>query len=167
MNRNPHRPDQTTKLFFVLMACCCPALAEDKTNSLRVVVSIPDHKLALLDGDRIVRVFDVAVGKPTTPSPEGEFIVATRIANPTWYGPRKVVAPGKANPLGTRWLGLSVQGYGIHGTNAPGSIGKHASHGCIRMRNRDVEALFELVPAGTPVAIIGSPDESFRKSIAD
>lgn len=165
MNRNPHRPNQTTKFFLVLLACCSHAPAEEKSRTLRVIVSIPDHKLALVDGDRITRIFNVGVGKPSTPSPEGEFTVATRIANPTWYGPRKVVGPGKANPLGTRWLGLNIKGYGIHGTNAPRSIGKHASHGCIRMRNADIEALFELVPVGTPVALVGSPDELLRRTL--
>ena len=67
----------------------------------------------------------------------------------------RVVPPGKANPLGTRWLGLSKKGYGIHGTNAPGSIGRNASHGCIRMRNRDVEELFELVAVGDMVELVG------------
>jgi lipoprotein-anchoring transpeptidase ErfK/SrfK len=64
-----------------------------------------------------------------------------------------VVPPGPSNPLGTRWLGLSVKGFGIHGTNVPQSIGKNASHGCIRMRNSDVEELFELVQVGDAVEI--------------
>ena len=64
-----------------------------------------------------------------------------------------VIPPGKANPLGTRWLGLSRKGYGIHGTNQPRSIGWRASHGCIRMRNPDIEELFELVRAGDVVEL--------------
>ena len=64
-----------------------------------------------------------------------------------------VIPPGKANPLGTRWIGLSRKGYGIHGTNNPRSIGRRASHGCIRMRNRDVEELFEMVAVGDRVEI--------------
>ena len=63
--------------------------------------------------------------------------------------------PGKSNPLGTRWLGLSHKGYGIHGTNRPDSIGKNASHGCIRMRNREVEELFKLVAVGDQVELYG------------
>jgi len=124
----------------------------------RIVVSIPDRKLALVDRDaqgrdRIVKVYDIAVGKPSTPSPRGQFAVVNRIPNPTWYGPQKVVAPGAANPLGTRWMGLSAAGYGIHGTNVPRSIGKAASHGCIRMRNQDVEDLFDRVTDGIAVEL--------------
>src|SRR4029079_4138368 len=81
--------------------------------------------------------------------------VINHIANPTWYGKGNVVAPGPNNPIGTPWMGLSQKGYGIHGTTAPWSIGKNASHGCIRLRNRDVEQLFEMVGVGDKVELIG------------
>ncbi|MBA0088557.1 MAG: L,D-transpeptidase, partial [Acidobacteria bacterium Pan2503] len=90
-----------------------------------------------------------------TPSPTGSFELVDRIANPTWYTKGKVVGPGRANPLGTRWLGLSLKGYGIHGTNNPASIGHDLSHGCIRMRNRDVEELFGMVAIGDEVELYG------------
>jgi lipoprotein-anchoring transpeptidase ErfK/SrfK len=143
---------QWTRLAAILVMAAADAYGEDRT---RIVVSIPDRKLVLLRGVRVMKVYDVAVGKPSTPSPTGEFRIANRIPNPTWYGPAKVVGPGKSNPLGTRWMGLSYRGYGIHGTNVPGSIGKAASHGCIRMRQRDVEELFELVDVGTTVELHG------------
>src|ERR1035438_2477989 len=79
--------------------------------------------------------------------------LAVRIADPTWYTRGKIVPPGKRNPLGTRWLGLSRKGYGIHGTNRPDSIGRNASHGCIRMRNREVEELFKMVTVGDQVEL--------------
>lgn len=119
----------------------------------RIVISIPDRTLTLLEGDCVLKVYDVAVGKPSTPTPEGEFEIVNRLHNPVWYSHGKIVPAGPANPLGTRWLGLSTQGYGIHGTNEPTSIGKAASHGCIRMRNRDVEELFEFVETGVPVEL--------------
>jgi lipoprotein-anchoring transpeptidase ErfK/SrfK len=123
----------------------------------RVVVSIPDRKLALIEDGVVVKVFPVAVGAKVTPSPAGEFRIANRLTNPGWYTPGKVVPPGtKENPLGTRWIGLSEKGFGIHGTNAPKSIGKRASHGCIRMRNTDVEELFELVRVGDSVELLGA-----------
>jgi lipoprotein-anchoring transpeptidase ErfK/SrfK len=78
-----------------------------------------------------------------------------RVPDPTWYGKGKVVPPGKNNPVGTRWIGLSRKGYGIHGTNSPSSIGRNVSHGCIRMRNRDVEQLFEMVSIGDSVELVG------------
>lgn len=133
------------------------AFAEENAAAPRIVVSIPDHKLALMEGDKVIRVYDVATGKLSTPSPQGACQVVSRVAHPTWFGPHKVVRPGPANPLGTRWLGLSIRGYGIHGTNVPSSIGKYASHGCIRMRNKDVEDLFEHVQVGTPVELVGDP----------
>ncbi len=139
------------KLAAILAVAAADAFAEDR----RIVVSIPDRKLVLLEGNRILKVYDVAVGKPSTPSPAGEFRVMNRIANPTYFGTGKVIAPGKQNPLGTRWIGLSAKGYGIHGTNVPSSIGKAASHGCIRMRQRDVEELFDLVQVGVPVELAG------------
>ena len=121
----------------------------------RIVISIPDRKLAVMEGDRVVRIFETAVGAPKTPSPTGTFKIITSIQHPTWYTKGRTVPPGPANPLGTRWLGLSQKGYGIHGTNVPSSIGKNASHGCIRMRNRDVEQLFKMVAVGDVVELIG------------
>jgi lipoprotein-anchoring transpeptidase ErfK/SrfK len=119
----------------------------------RVVVSIPDRTLALIVNDEIVRVYPVAVGKPSTPSPVGTFTIVNRVASPTYYKAGKVVAPGGSNPVGTRWLGLSRKGYGIHGTDAPNSIGHARSHGCIRLRNHDVEHLFEQLRPGDVVEI--------------
>jgi lipoprotein-anchoring transpeptidase ErfK/SrfK len=139
----------------VLMLAAAEAWAQDKSGrpSRRIVVSIPDRKLAVLEDDRIVKIYPTAVGAPVSPSPEGSFTIVNHIADPTWYTKGRVVAPGKANPLGTRWLGLSKKGYGIHGTNVPSSIGRNASHGCIRMRNHDVEELFEIVAVGDVVEL--------------
>jgi L,D-transpeptidase ErfK/SrfK len=119
----------------------------------RVVVSIPDRKLALVENDEVVRMFPVAVGAPASPSPVGTFSIVSRVSNPTYYKPGTVVSPGPTNPIGTRWIGLSAKGYGIHGTDHPGSIGLAKSHGCIRLRNADVERLFELVRAGDVVEL--------------
>lgn len=121
----------------------------------RIVISIPDRKLALIEDGRVVKLYPVAVGAKVSPSPTGEFKVANRIPDPTYYAPGKVVGPGPENPLGTRWIGLSLKGFGIHGTNEPRSIGRRASHGCIRMHREDVEELFELVRAGDVVELHG------------
>jgi len=119
----------------------------------RIVVSLADRKLAVMDGRTVVRVFRVAVGAPATPSPVGRFRIVNRLQDPTYYGGGKVIAPGPANPLGTRWMGLDLAGYGIHGTDKPDSIGKARSHGCIRLRNRDVEELFALAREGDLVEL--------------
>ena len=129
------------------------ARSADRAVTRRIVVSLPDRKLALLENDAIVSIYPVAVGARVSPSPVGTFSVVTRVANPTYYKPGKVVGPGAANPVGTRWIGLSAKGYGIHGTDNPGSIGYAKSHGCIRLRNHDVERLFERVRPGDVVEL--------------
>ncbi len=137
--------------------------ADDSPAQRRVVVSIPDRRLALIENGRVVKIYPTAVGAATSPTPSGTYKIAQRVANPTWYGPDKVVGPGKDNPVGTRWLGLSRKGYGIHGTNNPRSIGKRASHGCVRMRNSDVEDLFARVAVGDVVELHGERDEELAQ----
>jgi len=124
-----------------------------------IVVSFEDHKLALVEDGEIKKVYSVAVGKPSTPSPEGTFTIERRVKNPTYHHDGKTVLPGPGNPVGTRWMGLSKPGYGIHGTNEPKSIGKSASHGCIRMAKADLEEFYELVAVGDTVRLIGHRDE--------
>ena len=124
-----------------------------------IVVSLQDHKLALLEGGQVVKVYTVAVGKPSTPSPVGTFSIARRVKNPTYSHDGITVPAGPHNPVGTRWMGLSVRGYGIHGTNEPKSIGKAASHGCIRMGKADVEELFSQVQVGDTVELIGTRND--------
>src|SRR5678815_4704365 len=153
----------STKLAAVLAIAVFEARAQESGRLTelgerrRVVISLADRKLVLLEGERVLRVYDVAVGKRSTPSPQGKFAIINRVPNPTWYGPSTVVAPGKTNPLGSRWMGLSAKGYGIHGTNVPTSIGKAASHGCIRMAKHDLEELFEMVTVGTIVELQEEP----------
>jgi lipoprotein-anchoring transpeptidase ErfK/SrfK len=124
-----------------------------------VLISIPDRKLAVMEGGKVLATFPVAVGAARSPSPTGEFQIVSRVANPTYYHRGTVVPSGKDNPVGTRWLGLSQPRYGIHGTNAPGSIGHAASHGCIRLRNHDMERLFTMLRVGDSVEIRGERDE--------
>ena len=136
------------------------ALEEKVAADRRIVVSIPDRMLALVVDGEVAKIYPVAVGAPASPTPSGEFEIIHRIVKPTWYkrgGP--AVPPGKANPLGTRWLGVSKPHYGIHGTNVPASIGRGASGGCIRMHNAHVEELFELVEIGDKVEFHGERSE--------
>ena len=124
-----------------------------------IVISLEDRKLALVEDGQTKKVYTVAVGKPSTPSPVGSFNIERRIANPTYHRNGRTVLPGPRNPVGTRWMGLSISGYGIHGTNEPNSIGKAASHGCIRMAKPDLEEFFELVAVGDKVEIVGQRNE--------
>lgn len=128
-----------------------------------VLVSIPDRKLAVIEDGDVIATFAVAVGADDSPSPTGEFQIVSRVANPTYYHPGTVIPSGKDNPVGTRWIGLSQKGYGIHGTNAPRSIGHAASHGCIRLRNRDVEKLFTMLQVGDVVEIRGERDDEIAQ----
>jgi lipoprotein-anchoring transpeptidase ErfK/SrfK len=154
-------------LFTMLLAV--PSFAQDARSESTararrvVVVSIPDRKLAVVEQGDVIATFQVAVGAAVTPSPTGEFQIVSRVSNPTYYHAGKVIPTGKDNPLGTRWLGLSQKGYGIHGTNAPRSVGHAASHGCIRLRNRDMDKLFSLVRVGDAVVIRGERDDQIAE----
>jgi hypothetical protein len=125
----------------------------------RIVVSLEDRKLALIEDGQVKKVYTVAVGKPSTPSPVGTFTIDRRVANPTYHHDGKTVLPGPGNPVGTRWMGLSIHGYGIHGTNQPKSIGKAASHGCIRLARADLEEFYELVKVGDTVEVVGESND--------
>jgi len=131
-----------------------------------IVISLQDRKLALVEDGQAKKVYTVAVGKPSTPSPEGTFTIERRVVNPTYHHGDRTVAPGPKNPVGSRWMGLSKAGYGIHGTNEPNSIGKAASHGCIRMARTDLEEFYELVAVGDQVQIVGQPDEQTARLFA-
>lgn len=109
----------------------------------------------------VARTFRVAVGQPSYPTPIGRFHIVSKQRNPWWYPPStgwaagaSPIPPGPGNPLGTRWMGLSVGAVGIHGTYNAASVGGFASHGCIRMYLREAEWLFERVRIGTTVFIV-------------
>ncbi|HEV2591657.1 MAG TPA: L,D-transpeptidase family protein, partial [Gaiellaceae bacterium] len=127
-----------------------------------IVVNRAENKLRLFDGTKLVRVFSVATGQSIYPTPAGVWFIKDKQMNPWWYPPTydawakglKPVPPGPGNPLGTRWMGLNAPGVGIHGTDAPTSIGYSASHGCVRMQIPDAEWLFPHVSVGTPVVIL-------------
>jgi hypothetical protein len=128
-----------------------------------IVIRRGSRGLYLYRGSDFRRYFRVAVGLPQYPTPLGRFYIATMQRNPWWYPPdagwaagASPIPPGPGNPLGTRWMGLSIGGVGIHGTPDAASIGYAASHGCIRMRIADAEALFERVRVRTPVFIVSA-----------
>ena len=127
-----------------------------------IVVTRAANTLKLYEGRNLVRAFPVATGQSIYPTPAGLWSIVDKQRDPWWYPPTydawakglKPVPPGPGNPLGTRWMGLSAPGVGIHGTDADTSIGYSASHGCVRMHIPDAEWLFDRVPVGTPVAIL-------------
>ncbi len=139
----------------------------ESTPKRVIVVSLEDRKLALVEDGKVKKIYTVAVGKPSTPSPVGTFVIERRVVNPTYSHDGRVVPPGPGNPVGTRWMGLSIRGYGIHGTNVPSSIGKAASHGCIRMGRADLEELFAQVEVGDTVELIGTRNEETAALFGD
>lgn len=121
-----------------------------------VLVKRNEKRLHLYCGGVLVETWPVAVGRPGYETKLGEFRVRTKMDKPDWTDPanRRVVPFGDPeNPLGTRWIGFA-EGLGIHGTWEPESMGREASHGCIRMRNEDVEVLFDLLVRGESVVKI-------------
>jgi hypothetical protein len=129
-----------------------------------IVIHRGSNRLFLYRGVHLARVFRVATGQAAWPTPLGHFQIVVKQRNPWWFPPTqdswaagaKPVPPGPGNPLGTRWMGLSAPGVGIHGTDEPWSIGHSESHGCIRMQVPSAEWLFNRVRIGTPVFIIAA-----------
>lgn len=128
-----------------------------------VFVSKAENQLELRLGGKLVKKYLISTGKDNS-TPTGDFIIVTRLENPTWYKTGAVIASGSPeNILGTRWLGISSKehpkGYGIHGTVEPDKIGQAVTAGCVRMRNEDVEELYALLPEGTAVKIVETAAE--------
>jgi lipoprotein-anchoring transpeptidase ErfK/SrfK len=117
-----------------------PGLAEPSTIPYSISISVSKRRLTLFKNGKFLKIYPIGVGKMLTKTPAGQFVIVNRQINP-------------GGPYGVMWLSLSKAGYGIHGTNNPSSIGKAVSHGCVRMYNRDVLQLAELLPNGTKVVI--------------
>jgi lipoprotein-anchoring transpeptidase ErfK/SrfK len=137
-----------------------PAVRASDFKSV-IVIERSSNQLVVWDGKHKWASFGVATGQAIYPTPLGRFEIVTMQMNPWWYPPDSPwaaglspVPPGPGNPLGTRWMGLSAPGVGIHGTPDAASIGYSASHGCIRMRIPDAETVFAHVSVGTPVFIV-------------
>jgi L,D-transpeptidase ErfK/SrfK len=133
-------PGVNYKQLYVGQKINIPGLPDPNTIPYNIQISIGKRKLSLFNNGKLVKIYPIAVGKMLSGTPTGEFVIVNRQMNP-------------GGPYGVMWLSLSKQGYGIHGTNDPSSIGKAVSKGCVRMYNRDVLQLAELVPNGTRVII--------------
>ncbi len=135
------------------------------------VVNVPEATLYVFEGGTLAARYPVGLGRPGRPTPLGSFTVLFLEENPTWEVPpsiqeemrregrvvRRKVPPGPDNPLGRYWIQLSIWGYGIHGTPFPTSVGQYLSHGCIRLQQEDMEALFRRGAKGTRVEITYLP----------
>jgi hypothetical protein len=128
-----------------------------------IVIRRGSNELDLFQGSRLTTKFSIATGQSRYPTPTGWFSIVDKQRDPWWRPPDsdwakglKPIPPGPGNPLGTRWMGLSAPGVGIHGTPDAASIGYSASHGCIRMLVPNAEWLFNHVDLGTPVFIVSA-----------
>ncbi len=130
---------------------------------LNILVVLSKLKLYLKSGDRVIKTYNVGIGKVETPTPTGSFKTTDKLPHPVWYsttpsGAKMAIQPGDPrNELGTRWIGFK-RAYGIHGTIDPASIGKAMSNGCVRMHNEDVEELYGIVVSDIPVKISATTD---------
>lgn len=111
--------------------------------------------LMLKANDEVLKTYSVSTGAAETSTPAGTWKVINKLIEPTWYRTGAIAPPGSPeNILGSRWLGLDIPGYGIHGTTDESTIGKNITQGCVRMKNNDIEELYSIIPVGTEVTII-------------
>ncbi|MDO9385344.1 MAG: L,D-transpeptidase family protein [Thiobacillus sp.] len=136
-----------------------------------ILINLPQRMLFHFSQGMLRAAYPVGLGKPSWPTPQGEFRIVSRVKNKPWLVPKSIqeemlregklvveeVPPGPDNPLGAHWLGLNLWGYGIHGTIAPASIYQFRSHGCIRLHPDDIAELFEQVGVGTVGRLIYQP----------
>ena len=119
-----------------------------------ILIDKSQNTLTLKTQDEIIKTYIVSTGKDNS-TPTGNFKIINKLKNPTWFKTGAVIPPDSPeNILGSRWLGFNIKGYGIHGTTEPDNLGKQVTSGCIRMRNSDVEELYDIVPEGTEVIIV-------------
>ena len=129
------------------------------TDKVSVLVDLSAMWVVYLHADQVVAAWEVGVGKDATQTKPGSYVVGGKQKEPMWFPAGRAPVPfgDHENPLGTRWLAWHAQGVptslGFHGTNDPSGIGKRVSEGCIRMRNVDVEELFEILPEGSTVVV--------------
>jgi len=135
-----------------------PKAPENPIEEVRLVLRLRERRVYVYRKNKVQASFPVAVGKDGWETPTGSFKVMQMIKDPVWEQPwtGELVPAGPDNPLGSRWIGFWTDGknvIGFHGTPNPESIGRAASHGCVRMFDKDAQALFEKIAVGTPVIV--------------
>lgn len=124
------------------------------TAPFTISVDKSQNILILKSDEEVIKTYVVATGANNS-TPVGKFKIVNKLIDPTWFKAGAVVSPDSPeNILGSRWMGISVVGYGIHGTTEPQSLGKQVTQGCVRMANSEVEELYAIVPVGTEVIIV-------------
>lgn len=124
------------------------------TAKFSVVVDKSQNILLLKENENVIKTYKVSTGSNNS-TPTGAFKIENKLMDPVWYSAGTAVPAGSPeNILGTRWMGISKPGYGIHGTTDPASLGRQVTAGCVRMLNADVEEIYVILPAGTEVTIM-------------
>jgi len=133
------------------------------TCKFSIVVDKSQNLLFLKKKDEVIKTYSVSTGKDNS-TPTGTFYInRDKLINPTWYKTGAIIPPDSPeNILGSRWMGLGgvddggveIEGYGIHGTTKPNELGRQITLGCVRMKNEEVEIVYDIVPVGTEVIII-------------
>ncbi|WP_416378764.1 L,D-transpeptidase [Cyanobacterium sp. uoEpiScrs1] len=132
--------------------------AESRVLATRLVLKLKERRVYAYQDDRLLASYRVAIGKKGWETPQGKFEITQMVKNPKWENPwnGRISAPGPNSPLGERWIGFWTDGkdsIGFHGTPGEHLMGQAVSHGCVRMKNADVRALFELVDKGILVIV--------------
>jgi len=135
-----------------------PATTVTRTET-RLLLNLKKRRVFVYQGQKIIASYRVAIGRPGWETPTGQFRVIQMVREPVWEHPftGQLVPSGKNNPLGARWIGFWTDGanfIGFHGTPQENLVGQAVSHGCVRMRDRDIKALFEKVKIGTSVIVV-------------
>lgn len=158
---DPWVPPEGSKLIIPILW----VLPEGNWNG--ILINIPEMRLYyFLKKISMIKTFPIGIGVTENFTPVGRFYIKEKRVSPTWHIPRslrekhegrKFIPPGPENPLGSHWMGLSIKGYGIHGTNFPWAVGRLVTHGCIRLYPEDILRLYPIVPTGTSVEIVYEP----------
>ncbi len=135
-----------------------PIQDADNTQPVHILLRLSERRVHVYRGSTEEASYPVAIGRPGWETPTGNFSVFSEVVNPGWTHPLtgEVMPPGPDNPLGDRWIAFWTDGtnvIGFHGTPTRDSVGKAASHGCVRMYNEDVKKLYDMVAIGTPVVV--------------
>lgn len=162
---NPGADFAVAGVRILVAAADAPALS-DKVEAIEVDKAVRQVRAFAADG-RLLAVYPASVGSTERPAPNGQFAVKAVATDPTYtYDPKRLtfgdrsagkltIKPGPNNPVGVAWIDLTVPTFGLHGAPDPRLVGKHASHGCVRLTNWDVIELAKAVKTGAKVTFVG------------
>jgi L,D-transpeptidase ErfK/SrfK len=131
----------------------------DATNQTYLLIKLSRRRVYFYKNGKLQTSYPIAIGKAGWETPVGTFEIIDMQRDPVWENPftGKIIPPGRNNPLGVAWIGFWTDGInqiGFHGTYNENLVGQPVSHGCIRMRNRDILKLYEQVNISTLVKVV-------------